>query len=68
MLSSLYSKIFFHMVILKILAFAELQTEMTDLTTDMSSTIPYLEFENYAMRSLFPGIDTHPIMDRDVCL
>ncbi|XP_065059283.1 plexin-A4-like isoform X3 [Rhopilema esculentum] len=46
-------------------AFAELQTEMTDLTTDMSSTIPYLEFENYAMRSLFPGIDTHPIMDRD---
>ena len=42
---------------------------MTDLTTDMStSSIPYLRFETYAMRLLFPGIETHPIMDRDVSL
>ena len=49
-------------------AFAELQIEMTDLTTDMSAaSIPYLRFEAYAMRVLFPSVDTHPIMEMDVC-
>eukprot|EP00794_Sanderia_malayensis_P007554 gene7554-8391_t len=47
-------------------AFAELQTEMTDLTTDMStSAIPYLNFETYAVRLLFPGSENHPITERD---
>lgn len=47
-------------------AFAELQIEMTDLTTDMSAaSIPYLRFEAYAMRVLFPSVDTHPIMEMD---
>ena len=51
------------------LAFAELQIEVTDLTTDMSTaSIPYLNFEMYAMRVLFPALETHPILEKDVRL
>ena len=41
---------------------------MTDLTTDMSTaSIPYLEFDKYAMKLLFPSFGTHPVMEIDVC-
>lgn len=40
-------------------AFAELQTDMTELTADMScssaSGIPFLSYRDYAMQLIFPG-------------
>ncbi|UYV69642.1 PlexA [Cordylochernes scorpioides] len=44
-------------------AFAELQTEITDLTGDMTSGgIPYLDYQSYAMKVLFPNADDHPVL------
>ncbi|CAH1783846.1 unnamed protein product [Owenia fusiformis] len=38
------------------LAFAELQTEMSDVTSDLSSQgIPYWDYKTYTMKILFPG-------------
>ena len=50
-------------------AFAELQTDMTDFTTDLGDgAIHFFDFKNYAMRVLFPGVDSHDIMkDKMVC-
>lgn len=44
-------------------AFAELQTDMTDFTSDLGDgSIHFFDFKNYAMRVLFPGINHHPVM------
>ncbi|KAH8398914.1 hypothetical protein KR222_011678, partial [Zaprionus bogoriensis] len=45
-------------------AFAELQTDMTDLTADLeSSGIPTLDHVNYIMKVFFPGVSDHPILN-----
>ncbi|ROT66373.1 hypothetical protein C7M84_015602 [Penaeus vannamei] len=44
-------------------AFAELQTDMTDLTADLeSSGIPTLDHRAYVMKVFFPGVVDHPIL------
>lgn len=44
-------------------AFAELQTDMTDLAADLeSSGIPTLDHVNYIMKVFFPGVSDHPIL------
>lgn len=49
-------------------AFAELQTEMTDLTGDVTATrIPFHEYRIYAIRVLFPNDSDHPVL-RDMDL
>lgn len=51
-------------------AFAELQTDMTDLTADLeNSGIPTLDHVNYIMKVFFPGVSDHPILNSPkVCL
>lgn len=45
-------------------AFAELQTDMTDLTADLeNSGIPTLDHTNYVMKVFFPGVSDHPILN-----
>ncbi|GAB6029881.1 Plexin-A2 [Chamberlinius hualienensis] len=47
-------------------AFAELQTEMTDLTSDLTSGgIPFLDYKTYAMKILFPNVEDHPVLKTD---
>lgn len=47
-------------------AFAELQTEMTDLTSDLTSGgIPFLDYCTYAMKILFPNVDDHVVLQWD---
>uniref|UniRef100_A0A8D3DU16 Plexin A3 n=1 Tax=Scophthalmus maximus TaxID=52904 RepID=A0A8D3DU16_SCOMX len=50
-------------------AFAELQTDIQELTNDMDGVkIPFLEYRNYTMRVMFPGIEEHPVLkELDVC-
>ncbi|KAK3744735.1 hypothetical protein RRG08_062381 [Elysia crispata] len=44
-------------------AFAELQTDMTDLTGDLiSSGIPFWDFHSYVFKVLFPGMSDHIIL------
>lgn len=44
-------------------AFAELQTEMTDLTGDLTSGgIPFLDYRSYAMKILFPNHEDHVVL------
>ncbi|XP_076307717.1 plexin-A2-like isoform X1 [Tachypleus tridentatus] len=44
-------------------AFAELQTEMTDLTSDMTAGgIPFLDYCTYSMKVLFPNSENHPVL------
>ncbi|KAG5838863.1 hypothetical protein ANANG_G00228160 [Anguilla anguilla] len=44
-------------------AFAELQTDIQELTNDMDGVkIPFLEYRTYTMRVMFPGIEEHPIL------
>ena len=43
-------------------AFAELQTDMTDLTNDLESQgIPTLDHRTYVMKVFFPGVNDHPL-------
>jgi plexin A len=52
------------LTIIFFLAFAELQTDMTDLTADLeSSGIPTLDHKNYIMKVFFPGVSDHPILN-----
>lgn len=45
-------------------AFAELQTDMTDITADLENTgIPTLEHQHYIMKVFFPGVTDHPILN-----
>lgn len=51
------------MVSFIVLAFAELQTDMRDLTADLgASAIPTLDHKNYVMKVFFPGVTEHPIL------
>lgn len=44
-------------------AFAELQTDMTDLNNDIQSTgIPTLDHKSYMMKVFFPGVPNSPIL------
>ncbi|XP_077977569.1 plexin-A2-like [Glandiceps talaboti] len=44
-------------------AFAELQTEVTEMTTDIEGAgIPFLDYRSYTMRVLFPGQEDHPVL------
>ncbi|XP_041349841.1 plexin-B-like isoform X2 [Gigantopelta aegis] len=44
-------------------AFAELQTDMTDLTGDIvSSGIPFWDYHSYTFKVLFPGMSDHVIL------
>jgi plexin A len=48
-------------------AFAELQTEITDLTNDLNTGgIPFLEYRSYAMKILFPNIEDHPVLRLEI--
>ncbi|XP_032235648.2 plexin-A4 [Nematostella vectensis] len=43
-------------------AFAELQTDMTDLKSDLTTSgMPFLDFRTYALNVLFPGVDDHSV-------
>lgn len=44
-------------------AFAELQTDIHELTSDLDGAgIPFLDYITYTMRVLFPGIEDHPVL------
>ncbi len=44
-------------------AFAELQTEMTDLTSDLNvGGIPFLDYRMYTMKVLFPNSEDHAVL------
>ncbi|MCL4117748.1 UNVERIFIED_CONTAM: hypothetical protein GTU68_062946, partial [Idotea baltica] len=44
-------------------AFAELQTEMTDLTSDLiGGGIPFLDYRTYAIKILFPNLDETSVL------
>lgn len=50
-------------VLLPLAAFAELQTDIQELTNDMDGVkIPFLEYRTYTMRVMFPGIEEHPVL------
>eukprot|EP00064_Thunnus_orientalis_P005180 superscaffoldBa00000497_g5194 len=43
--------------------FAELQTDIHELTSDLDGAgIPFLDYRTYTMRVLFPGIEEHPVL------
>lgn len=45
-------------------AFAELQTDILDLTADLeNSGIPTLDHVNYIMKVFFPGVSDHPVLN-----
>ncbi|XP_064632633.1 plexin-A2-like isoform X2 [Lineus longissimus] len=45
--------------------FAELQTDMTDLTSDLNASgIPFWSYQMYTFRVLFPSLKDHPILHR----
>jgi Plexin cytoplasmic RasGAP domain/IPT/TIG domain len=45
-------------------AFAELQTDILDLTADLENQgIPALDHVNYIMKVFFPGVSDHPILN-----
>lgn len=45
-------------------AFAELQTDILDLTADLENQgIPTLDHVNYIMKVFFPGVSDHPILN-----
>ncbi|XP_068703592.1 plexin-A1-like [Montipora foliosa] len=47
-------------------AFAELQTDVTDLTSDLSTSgMPILDFKTYALHVLFPGLNDHPVLNKN---
>ena len=44
-------------------AFAELQTEVTDLTSDLNVTgIPFWDYKTYTFKVLFPSHTDHPVL------
>ena len=44
-------------------AFAELQTDMTDLSNDLENCgIPILDHRTYVMKVFFPGVHDHPLL------
>lgn len=59
-----------HSFSLPLPAFAELQTDINELTNHMDVVqIPFLDYRTYAVRVLFPGIEAHPVLkELDVSL
>uniref|UniRef100_A0A8C7C0R2 Plexin-A3 n=1 Tax=Neovison vison TaxID=452646 RepID=A0A8C7C0R2_NEOVI len=54
---------FAHSTSLPLPAFAELQTDINELTSHMDGVqIPFLDYRTYAVRVLFPGIEAHPVL------
>lgn len=54
---------FFFLLPILFSAFAELQTDINELTSDLDRAgIPYLDYRRYTMRVLFPGIEDHPVL------
>lgn len=50
---------------LYILAFAELQTDMSDLVSELNATgIPYWDYKNFTFKILFPGETDHPTLHK----
>ena len=48
-------------------AFAELQTDLTDLTMEIeSSGIPILPHQTYVMNVFFPGVTEHPVLLKQI--
>ena len=48
-----------------IVAFAELQTDMSDLITEINTTgIPYWDYKNFTFKILFPGETDHPTLHK----
>ncbi|XP_048252946.1 plexin-A2-like isoform X3 [Haliotis rufescens] len=45
-------------------AFAELQTDMTELTSDLYGqvSIPFWDYRTYCMKVLFPGVENHSVI------
>lgn len=53
-----------NLLLFLVTAFAELQTDMTDLTADLeSSGIPTLDHHEYILKVFFPGVRDHPILN-----
>lgn len=49
------------------IAFAELQTDMTEITSDLSSgqtSIPFRDYRSFCMKVLFPNVaeEEHPVV------
>lgn len=58
-----FSLMYAYLHSLFISAFAELQTDIQELTNDMDGVkIPFLEYRTYTMRVMFPGIEEHPVL------
>ena len=46
-----------------LVAFAELQTEVSDFTSDLNVIgIPFWDYKMYTFRVLFPGLKSHPVL------
>jgi len=53
---------------LLIAAFAELQTEVIDFTSDLNVIgIPFWDYQTYTFRVLFPSHADHPVFHDNVC-
>jgi len=53
---------------LLISAFAELQTEVIDFTSDLNVIgIPVWDYQTYTFKVLFPSYADHPVFHENVC-
>ena len=53
----------FIVVLVCVAAFAELQTEITDFTSDINTIgIPYWDYKTYTFKVLFPNQADHPVL------
>ncbi len=53
----------FTVSVVYIIGFAELQTDVDELTGDLTgSRLPYHDFKVYLLQSLFPGAKDHPVL------
>ena len=51
-----------------IAAFAELQTEVIDFTSDLNIIgIPFWDYETYTFKVLFPSYADHPVFHENAC-
>jgi len=53
--------------VLLIAAFAELQTEVIDFTSDLNIIgIPFWDYQTYTFKVLFPSCADHPVFHENV--
>jgi len=58
----------FWFVLCLIAAFAELQTEVIDFTSDLNVIgIPFWDYQTYTFKVLFPSHSNHPVFHGNVC-